>query len=110
MCRLLSIILYIRLFRPGARSSAGLFVYIVKMDSQVRKSSKSNVFCCVDGCNSLARRNPELSFHYFPGPRRITTTIVNRLGDTDKVDCRKAQELRLLIGKPVSEHMRCLLL
>lgn len=30
------------------------------------RTNKSNQFCSVFGCNSRARRNPELRFHNFP--------------------------------------------
>lgn len=65
----------------------------------------SNTFCCVFGCNSLARRDTSVSFHKFPPAKKYQVPIVNKRGILEKIDLKLAWELKLKMGKKVTERM-----
>uniref|UniRef100_A0A6P7GB51 Uncharacterized protein LOC114339901 isoform X3 n=1 Tax=Diabrotica virgifera virgifera TaxID=50390 RepID=A0A6P7GB51_DIAVI len=65
-----------------------------------------NHYCCVPGCKSWVKRNPELSFHLFPKPKKSNVIVETKLGSKELVDRRKVWIQRLKIGKKVSDYMR----
>lgn len=78
---------------------------VLKNVRQRRTSSKSNVNCCVDGCNSVNRKNCELNFHSFPAVDQ-KVNICDKSGVQKEVNRRTLWESTLRLGKPVSKYMR----
>jgi hypothetical protein len=71
------------------------------------KIDKTN--CCVFGCNTCRKNEPEACFHLFPhcGVKpKYYAFIENVFGSKGGVERRKAWESALLMGKPSSNHMR----
>lgn len=77
----------------------------VKQNTGIRKS-KSKVFCCVYGCSSKASQPSGLSFHLFPQAGYSTVKLLNKFGQPESVDTRKAWEYKLRMSKPASKFMR----
>lgn len=70
----------------------------------VKPRSKSKVMCCVYGCNSNYKRCPQLAFHSFPRVKKMVN-FENKFGYNEAVDVKKAWEIKLLMGKPVTKSM-----
>ncbi|KAI4455551.1 thap domain protein [Holotrichia oblita] len=66
----------------------------------------SHVNCCVYGCHSMKGKNRHLSFHSFPKKDTGCVYITNKFGIQEKVDRKKAWEIKLLMGKRTSTFMR----
>lgn len=66
----------------------------------------ANINCCVYGCHTKKGRDRELSFHRFPQEKAGYVYITNKFGNQEKVDRKKAWELKLLMGKPITPFMR----
>lgn len=62
--------------------------------------------CCVYGCHSKKGREQHLSFHQFPKLNSSYVFITNVFGIKEKVDRRKAWEIKLLMGKPTTSFMQ----
>mgnify|MGYP005985088185 FL=1 len=77
---------------------------VLKSVHSRRKSSKSNVNCCVYKCNSVNKKNPELSFHKFP-PLGQKVRHTSGIGEVTLTDRRKLWELNLKMGKSVTPYM-----
>lgn len=61
--------------------------------------------CCVPMCNSLKRRNPEISFHKFPAESEMIK-LKTDFGSFETVNRRKIWINKLKIGKKISPFMR----
>lgn len=69
------------------------------------RTSKSNVNCCVSGCNSVRSRNPDLTFHSFPTVgQKIRQNDL--LGNELYVERRQLWLDSLQMHKAVSPHTR----
>lgn len=66
----------------------------------------SHVNCCVYGCHNMKGRDKHLSFHSFPKENAGDVYITNEFGVQEKVDRRKAWEIKLLMGKRTTTFMR----
>jgi hypothetical protein len=87
------------------RQNDGLIeVYYIKVTKN--KSGRTN--CCVFGCNTCRKNEPEACFHLFPrcGVKANYVYIENVLGSKDRVERSKAWESTLLMGKPSSNYMK----
>lgn len=78
-----------------------------KPTSSTSSKSKYNTNCCVYGCHSRKSADRTIHFHAFPEKASaIRVKITNALGQEEEVDKRKAWEMALLMGKPVTKFMR----
>lgn len=78
-------------------------------DSEARfspRESKSNIYCCVYGCNSRTCKNPDVRFHNFPKPNKNFVKVQNIFGKFDKVDVTKEWQSTLKIGKKLTKYMQ----
>ncbi|KAJ8954043.1 hypothetical protein NQ318_004344 [Aromia moschata] len=64
-----------------------------------------NRYCCVPRCSSWIKRDPRLTFRIFPEQGTHQVSPVNKFGQKERIDRRKAWILKLRIGKPVSKFM-----
>ena len=69
-----------------------------------RSSSTSNVNCCVYNCESVAKKNPELSFHRFP-KAGVKVQIKDCFGNECLQDRRQSWVVSLKMGKKISDYM-----
>ncbi|KAJ8950761.1 hypothetical protein NQ318_011254 [Aromia moschata] len=60
-----------------------------------------NHYCCVPRCSSWIMKNPQLTFHIVPEQGRHHVSLVNKFGQKEHIDRRKAWILKLNIGKPL---------
>lgn len=67
--------------------------------------STSHVNCCVYGCASTRKKNPELYYHSFPNEKQ-QVTIVNDFAETKVINRRQLWEAKLKMGKKMSKAMR----
>ncbi|KAJ8950788.1 hypothetical protein NQ318_011282 [Aromia moschata] len=58
-----------------------------------------NHYCCVPGCS--IKRNPKFTFHIFPEQGKHQVSLVNKFGQKEHIDRRKAWILKPSIGKAV---------
>ncbi|KAJ8951983.1 hypothetical protein NQ318_010728 [Aromia moschata] len=65
-----------------------------------------NHYCCVPRCSSWNKRDPQLTFHIFLAQGKHQVSLINKFGQKERIDRRKAWILNLRIGKPVSKIMR----
>ncbi|KAF5304259.1 hypothetical protein FQA39_LY09786 [Lamprigera yunnana] len=84
--------------------SAG-FTYL--HTSNMNKKSANNIYCCVYGCHAKKGRERHLSFHKFPQPNANFVYIINEFGAQEKVDRRKAWEMKLLTSKSTTFMKVC---
>ncbi|KAJ8959955.1 hypothetical protein NQ318_009388 [Aromia moschata] len=61
-----------------------------------------NHYCCVPRCSSWIKRDPQLTFHIFPEQRKHQVSLINKFGQKERIDWRKAWILKLRIEKPVN--------
>jgi hypothetical protein len=66
-------------------------------------TSRAN--CCVAGCNSMYKNNPELTFHHFPSDSQ-KIEHVDEFGIVLTVYRKKMWEIKLKMGKRVTRNMR----
>jgi hypothetical protein len=71
-----------------------------------RKENKSRTYCSVYNCSSISFKDLDLRFHLFPKPNECFVNVVNKFGNTEKVDKLQAWIRALKIGKKVSTSMR----
>ncbi|KAJ8938813.1 hypothetical protein NQ318_006434 [Aromia moschata] len=64
---------------------------------------RMNHYCCVPRCSSWIKRDPQLIFHIFPEQGKPQVSLVNKFGQKERIDRRKAWILKLSIGKPVTD-------
>ncbi|KAJ8944434.1 hypothetical protein NQ318_002131 [Aromia moschata] len=65
-----------------------------------------NHCCSVPRCSSWIKRDPQLTFHIFPEQGKHQVSPVNKFGQNEHIDRRKAWILKLSIGKLVSKFMK----
>ncbi|KAJ8936376.1 hypothetical protein NQ318_004448 [Aromia moschata] len=65
-----------------------------------------NHYCCVPRCSSWIKRDPQLTFHIFPEQEKHHVSLVNKFGQKERIDRRRAWILKLRIGSPVSKFMK----
>jgi hypothetical protein len=66
-------------------------------------TSRAN--CCVAGCNSMYKNNPELTFHHFPSDSQ-KIEHVDEFGIVSTVYRKKMWEIKLKMEKRVTRNMR----
>lgn len=71
-----------------------------------KRENKSNVYCCVPGCKSLANTNPQVRFYHFLKENSSKVKLINKFGEIELVDRRFAWIKALKIGKNVTYLMR----
>lgn len=74
--------------------------------SSEKTGKKFNTNCSVFGCFSKKQNNRSIHFHYIPKANSGVVKIRNDLGEEVVIDRRKAWERVLLLGKPITGHMR----
>ncbi|KAJ8938596.1 hypothetical protein NQ318_020858 [Aromia moschata] len=65
-----------------------------------------NHCCCVPRCSSCIKRDPQLTFQIFSKQGKHQVSLINKFGQKERIDRRKAWILKLRIGKPVSKFMK----
>lgn len=70
------------------------------------KPTKSKTFCCVYNCSSKACRDITVRFHHLPKPGECLVLISNKFGNLERIDRRKAWDIVLKSGKPMTDSMR----
>ncbi|KAJ8963310.1 hypothetical protein NQ318_018779 [Aromia moschata] len=63
-----------------------------------------NHYCCVPRCLFWIKR--VITFHIFPEQGKHQVSLINKFGQKERIDKRKAWILKLRIGKPVSKFMK----
>jgi hypothetical protein len=66
-------------------------------------SNRAN--CCVSGCNSVYKNNPELTFHHFSNEGQKINQV-DEFGMVASLGRKKVWEIKLKMGKRVSKNMR----
>lgn len=68
---------------------------------------KKRAHCCsVKNCDAKSNVNLDLSFHFFPQPKRGSVSITNYFGNLDKVDVLFASKKLHTKIKAVKTNMR----
>ncbi|KAJ8936367.1 hypothetical protein NQ318_008731 [Aromia moschata] len=52
------------------------------------------------------KKVPQLTFHIYPEQGKHQVTLINKFGQKERIDRRKAWILKLRIGKPVRKFMK----
>ncbi|KAJ8938590.1 hypothetical protein NQ318_020852 [Aromia moschata] len=83
---------------------------IIIMLFGIIRDSRMNHYCCVPRCSSWIKRDPQLTFKTFPEQGKHQVSLINKFGQKERIDRRKAWILKLRIGKPASKLMKRYLL
>ncbi|KAJ8938010.1 hypothetical protein NQ318_022943 [Aromia moschata] len=65
-----------------------------------------NHYYCVPRCSSWIKKDPQLIFHIHHEQGKHQVSIINKFGQKERVDRRKAWILKLRIGKPVIKDLK----
>ncbi|KAJ8956751.1 hypothetical protein NQ318_014108 [Aromia moschata] len=60
-----------------------------------------NHYCCVSRCSSWIKRDPQFTFQIFSEQGKHPVSLINKFGQKERIDRRKAWILKLRIGKPL---------
>lgn len=78
---------------------------IVKdLEVSSKKKPKGNKNCCVPGCESTYKKNPDINYHLFPKAGE-KISVKNAFGTNELCDRRKLWESKLKMGKKASNYM-----
>jgi hypothetical protein len=70
-----------------------------------KRISNNNQNCCVYACKSVRKKNPDLMYHTFPNLGQ-NINIKDRFGQLQVQDRRKLWEIKLKMGKKVTQSMK----